>query len=58
MKWLMRLLGLIPVDRPADLTVEKQRSDAVLRKASRVLVEEKRIDTMRASFKRAGGRLG
>ena len=60
MKWLMRLLGLIPVEGRVhpDLIAERRRSSAVLVKAERAIAEEKRIDQLRGSFKRAGGRLG
>lgn len=56
---LLRMLGF-PKHRPEDpeLVRAKVRSDAVLEKATRVLREQSRIEQLRASFQRAGQRLG
>ncbi len=55
--WLRRMLGLRRPDPNPELVTVKERSDAVLAKASRVIVEKQRIESMRASFRRADQRL-
>lgn len=56
--WLMQMLGLRRPEPPLELVRVKVRSDAVLAKARRVVVEQQRVELMRGSFKRAEDRIG
>ncbi len=55
--WLRQMLGLSRPEPNPDAEKVRRRSDVVLAKAERVLVEETRLDLMRESFRRAGRRL-
>ena len=58
MRRLLEMLGLYRPKANPELLATRARSEIVLTKANRVLVEEKRIEQLRGSFQRADRRLG
>lgn len=59
MRRLLALFGLIPSEGRVnpELAKARVRSQVVLGKANAALVEERRVEQMRASFKRADDRV-